>query len=129
MKLLFWIWCFPQQLLGFIISLFFGKRIVEIEKYKQSNIYWIKNWKRGVSLGQYVLLGDVYKSPELYNNTIKHEYGHTIQSLIFGPTYLIIIALPSITMNIISQLNKNFAKNYFKRWPENWADKLGGVKR
>ena len=33
---------------------------------------------------------------ELSKRLLVHEYGHTIQSLILGPLYLIVIGIPSI---------------------------------
>ena len=32
---------------------------------------------------------------ELSKRLLVHEYGHTIQSLIFGPLYLIVMGIPS----------------------------------
>jgi len=67
--------------------------------------------------------------------TTKHEYGHTIQSMIFGPLYLIVVGLPSVMQNIIGViLLRRFDKHeysyaYYNRYPEKWADRLGGVEK
>ena len=66
---------------------------------------------------------------------MKHEYGHTIQSRILGPFYLIIIGLPSLIGNIYDQIaHKNWSLKdsciwYYNQPWEKWADKLGGVDR
>ena len=39
---------------------------------------------------------EVYTKEEMSRRLLVHEYGHTIQSLIFGPFYLIVMGLPSI---------------------------------
>ena len=125
-NLVFYTWCLPQTALGHLVLLFI-KNTTE-EKYKQATIFWMDN-RFGVSLGKFIFLGRNYR-----RETIKHEYGHVIQGFIFGPLYLIIIGLPSITQNIISIFSQKFgkgiyARNYYNRYPENWADKLGGVSR
>ena len=126
---LLWIWQLPQHLLAIIIYLILiiSKKIVAIDNFLSSKVYWA-NISWGVSLGNYIFLGGAYSD----GVTVKHEYGHSIQSKIFGPLYLLIIGLPSITMNILSVIlfyrgNKKFYKNYYNRWPESQADKLGKV--
>jgi len=79
----------------------------------------------GVSLGDYIIIN----KDHLTDIIIKHEYGHSLQSRKLGWLYLLIVGVPSITMNILTRVKLLKAENYYKRWPENWADKLGGVTR
>ena len=66
---------------------------------------------------------------------MKHEYGHSIQSRILGPAYLLIIGIPSLLGNIYDRVfNKEWKYSKSCRWYynqpwEKWADKLGGVDR
>jgi len=121
---------FPQHILGFLVWLFLCKKIVEKETIGVATVYWVGNWNYGVSLGTMIFLGTIYKTTkDAGETTKKHEYGHTIQSVILGPLYLIIVGIPSITFNIISRLSNEFGKDYYKRYPENWADKISGIKR
>ncbi len=127
---MFIIWELPQFLLSLIMKRLFKKRIVREETYKGSKILRLKDTYWGVSLGKYIFLSENHKDMM----TIKHEYGHSIQSRILGPLYLIIICLPSISMNIISTVlyrmgYPQFGFNYYNRWPETWADSLGDVDR
>jgi hypothetical protein len=46
-----------------------------------------------------------------------------------GPLYLFIVGIPSVTMNMLTKAKILKRENYYKRWPETWADKLGKVKR
>lgn len=122
-KVLLWLWQLPQNLLGLLVILFTGA-------HKTAECY--RTTKRfGASLGEYVILGDVYANA----TTIKHEQGHQKQSKYLGPLYLILIGLPSASGNVWDRL-------FHKKWPvskriswyyslpwEAWADKLGGVKR
>ncbi len=120
-----WTWCLPQSLLGSIYTITYKNKIINKKNYKNISLIIIKtNMFEGLSLGKFIFIN---KENQNNLNTIKHEYGHTLQNYIFGPLYLIIITLPSSIQFWISKYNKNFKKNYFKRFPENWANKLGKV--
>lgn len=61
-------------------------------------------------------------------NCLEHEYGHTIQSLILGPLYLIIIGIPSTLWGFLPCCNvKRKAKSisYFSFFTEKWANFFG----
>lgn len=116
-----WTWELPQTLLGFILKLIYS--VEKTENYNDIKLVHLAKSRIGISLGRYIL---VHKKPLV--RTKKHEYGHCRQSKYFGPLYLIIIGLPSITLNVLSQLiGGKFSDNYYNRFPENWADKLGKV--
>lgn len=56
-----------------------------------------KNWG-GVELGAVALCGNYSKnSPYWFDHTRKHEFGHALQHLIFGPLFIFVVALPSAT--------------------------------
>ena len=75
----------------------------------------------GVSLGRYVFtnMQDGWISYD-------HEFGHSIQSLILGPLYLIIIGIPSslLAANISDAMNKR----YYWFYTEKWADSIMGIR-
>lgn len=121
---MFYIWQLPQHLLALVILLLYKKQIIATEQYETSIVYWLGKARWGVSLGWYIFLGQRYNSI-----TVQHEYGHSIQSKYLGWLYLLIVGLPSITMNILTRFGILKIENYYKRWPESWADKLGRVKR
>ena len=134
MRVLLYIWQLPQNLLALILtgifSLKYGKPIWG--DYKGINYVWFKGWRSGVSLGNYVLIGDWYSDRI---DTVSHEYGHTRQSLFLGPLYLLLIGLPSGLGNL---WDRTFHKNwdwydsykwYYSQPWEAWADRLGGVDR
>jgi hypothetical protein len=121
----------PQNLLGLIlIVLFRGKKL---QDYNDKKVYLVKGYFI-ISLGDYILISKRwYNSWDVYSpwvdRFLAHEYGHCRQSEILGPLYLIIVGIPSFIFNQISQHNRKFAVNYYNRFPENWADKLGKVER
>ena len=121
-KVLLYLYQLPQNIIGLLLLCFYKHEIKE----KHGIIYYhCQGFSGGISLGQYILVGDEYE------NTIKHEYGHLIQSRLLGPLYLLIIGLPSITWaGLIYGIIVNETHNgYYKFYTERWADKLAGVKR
>lgn len=125
---LLYLWQLPQNLLGLCV-IKFTKAIKK--SHKTGIVYWCTNkYRFGVSLGNYIIIGG-YAS----DNTVKHEHGHQYQSLYLGWLYLLIVGLPSIVRNIwdrIAHRKWSYIKRnnwYYKGFPENWADKIGVVKR
>ena len=121
-----------QNILGLIlIVLFRGKKFIY---YNDKKVYLVK-CDFSVSLGDYILISERWHTrymnscPSCFDRLLAHEYGHCRQSEILGPLYLVIVGVPSFIFNQISQRNGKFAINYYNRFPENWADKLGNVER
>ncbi len=96
------------------------------------------NDKSSVSLGMFVFvtkepyfydkLKDEYSKEELSKRLLVHEYGHTIQSLILGPLYLIVIGIPSTLWGFLPNLSKKRKDeqiSYFSFFTESWANRLG----
>lgn len=122
MKVIKWVWQFPQNLLGLLV-IFFTKA------KKHENICWkTDKYRFGVSLGNYIIFGKNFSNIDYF-----HEKGHQIQSLYLGPLYLFIIGLPSLIGNIYDRLaHRNWTYErrvlwyYHQPW-EMWADHLSGV--
>ena len=125
-SIIMYFWQLPQNILGLllIIVLKLTNNIKRKGIYNKKHIYYLsKPIFYGISLGNYIIIYNGYKK------TLKHEYGHCKQSEYLGFLYLFVVGLPSITMNVLSTLKILKEKNYYERWPENWADKLGNVNR
>lgn len=121
-KLLLYVWQLPQEIIGYFLVL--------ILKGKQSKcgiigIYTVPNlFHSGISLGDYIIFDSRIELSEI---DVLHEYGHQLQSRMLGPLYLLIVGIPSLIGNIYSRIKKKDNKWYYSRFPENWADKLGGI--
>lgn len=127
LEIINWTWCLPQNIVGFFVKLFL--KGYKVGTYKNANLY-VCNLRGGaISLGKYLL----FSQKEFSNiQTIKHEYGHFLQSLMLGWVYLLVVGFPSFLWANLKYFDKYRCKkkiSYFDRYPENWADKLGGVKR
>lgn len=69
----------------------------------------------------------IFTTPECNENTIKHETGHSVQSLMFGWFFHILVSLPSVCLFWYKRLTNKDQKFYHSHWPENHADKCGHV--
>ena len=122
-QVILWIWQFPQNLVGLLLLL-----ILQGEtKHKLNTIrfYYFKTFPGGITLGEYIIVG------AKQNLTVRHEFGHVLQSRYLGPLYLIIIGIPSIIhagINNIIGCCKKHDEGYYHFWTEKWANKLGNVK-
>jgi hypothetical protein len=57
---------------------------------------------------------------------IKHEYGHTKQSHMLGPFYLIVIGAPSFFWAWLGdKYRQKHDVSYYDFYTESWANKLG----
>ena len=122
-NLILFIWQLPQHLLailyiGYLVMM--CKDLGVDSRYKQAIV--IPCVMRGaVTLGCYVFVG----LNSEYRKTVKHELGHTIQSKILGPLYLIVIGIPSITYCSLRRIFPSLReKNYYDFYTEKWANNL-----
>lgn len=69
----------------------------------------------------------IFVTPNCTENVIKHETGHSKQSLYLGPLFHILISIPSICLFLYKRLANKDMKFYHSRYPENWADAEGHV--
>lgn len=69
----------------------------------------------------------IFVTPNCSENVIKHETGHSLQSLMFGLLFHILVSLPSICLFWTKRKKNKDAKWYHSHWPENNADYLGHV--
>ena len=123
-----YLWQLPQNLIGLCIYLF-HKYICKHELLKVRNIdgieyYYAKHVANcGISLGKYIFLDS---DRSLKEKSVRHEYGHQLQSKKYGWLYLIVVGLPSVIGNLIDRYKKI---DYYSLPWEKEADKLGGVYR
>lgn len=130
-----WTWGFFQSALGLLI---FIMHIRDKHYFYHGAV--VTEWenKSSLSLGMFVFvtskpffydkLKNEYTMAELSQRLLVHEYGHTIQSLILGPAYLIVMGIPSTVWGFLPSLNKKRKTegiSYFSFFTERWANCLG----
>ena len=96
------------------------KRGSEVSSYREATLVTRKgrlpyNW--GISLGRFINVGgsrDDIRVPSM----LAHEFGHTLQSRILGPLYIIVVGFPSL---IGCRLPLH---DHRREWYEVWANRL-----
>jgi hypothetical protein len=113
-----WAWQMPQHLLGLFLVWMFGYE----SKYEHrgSVIHVCRTFPSAISLGRYII---VNKDEPV---KVAHECGHSAQSRILGPLYFITIGIWSGIRSLFRLYKKG---HYYDSFPEDWADRLGGVKK
>jgi len=116
-------WGIIQSSLGLMVFLYFLKAPHEIY---HGAIYTKWNLKGGISLGLFIFTPD--KEEIWCQQMAVHEYGHTWQSLMLGPSYLFVVGIPSIIWSKLPkciQMRKDRNLTYSAFYTEKWADGLG----
>ena len=118
-----WTWGLPQTLIGSV--LYFAHRK---DRHFDYNGARATVWDRdaGVSLGKFIFVprkarAGMVSSPEHAKDLadpflLEHEYGHTLQSLLLGPFYLLLVGAPSMIWNRLpyfSRKRKRSGKSYY----------------
>lgn len=126
------LWELPQNIIGLILLFHYFKKNSNLSyEWKETRLF-IKA-PIAISLGSFIFWNtDLSNDIFILTKVNKfHEYGHSIQSIIFGPTYLIIIGITSSIRVLYARYYKKKTNqkwmNYYKGFPEKWADKLGKV--
>jgi len=130
------VWGLPQTFLGFLVFLLCAG--CPHERFCNAVL---TRWKAksSLSLGLFLFVTDnpLYHyggrrtkeaEEEMFRKIAVHEYGHTIQSLIWGPFYLLTVGLPSIVWAWFTPFVRRRAReriSYYAVYPENQANRLG----
>ena len=124
-----WTWGLPQTLAGAGLYLRHRK-----DPHFDYNGAKVTAWNRdsGVSLGKFIFV-PAEKSRQSGKEPVsrfllEHEYGHTIQSLMLGPAYLILVGIPSFAWNRLPYFDrkrKKTGKSYYSAVFERTASEFG----
>lgn len=117
LNILLYIWQLPQNLLGILLLAIYAG---DNGQYKDAIVRRSVKMQGGISLGKYIIV-----SEDATKKSIMHEYGHCRQSIMLGWLFLLIVGLPSILHAVLCNCKDH---SYSSVYPENWANKLGGVK-
>ena len=94
-----WLWQFPQNILALCIEGILCQAAYREGKADGNTIIVNSVLPSAMSLGDYLFV-----SPMSSQESIQHECGHSKQSDILGPLYLIVIGIPSLLHNIVHYL-------------------------
>ena len=119
-----WLWQFPQNMLALCIEGILCEAAYREGKTDGNTIIVNIVLPSAMSLGDYLFV-----NPMSSQKTIQHECGHSKQSDILGPLYLIVIGIPSLLHNMAHYLCSKIGIkwNYYSFYTEYWANKLVGI--
>ena len=135
-RALLYTWELPQSLLGLAYYAYLRLRggILGVER-RPDGRHVVHTRATGLSLGAWVFwarLGGDPVPPER-DVTRAHELGHAVQSRRHGPLYLLTVGLPSVSRAAYAwwHLHRTgrWWDRYYDAWPEDDADRLGGIRR
>lgn len=120
-------WGLPQNLVG-LIGFLILHRSHEWERFHNSYVTYVnaKNFG-GVSLGMFIFI-NAKRDGEWRHDTKIHEYGHTIQSIVLGPVWAAVIAIPSFlwcNLPPCVKARKQKGVSYYWFYCEGWANLWG----
>ncbi len=131
-SVLFYLWQFTfgivQNLIGLAMFVLYKAKGCKSELYHNALITYIdkKNFG-GVSLGMFIFINKNRVGGARHDTKI-HEYGHTVQTMLLGPLWLFVIAIPStIWCNTPYFIKMRKEKNisYYQLYCEGWANICG----
>ncbi len=121
-------WGAPQTLLGLPVFLAGRARGWPVRRYGGAVV---SAWggSSGMSLGLFVFV-PALPAPgappqEKAARLLRHEYGHCRQSLVLGPLYLPVVALPSavwFNLPALRRWRQRTGFDYYRFYTERWAD-------
>lgn len=120
-------WGLPQTVIGLLEFIKHRKELHYI--YHGAIVTECKdNFNISLGLFVFVTADKTGERTARLQRVLDHEYGHTIQSLLLGPLYLLIIGIPSwLWCNVpyFRRMRKQKNISYHSFYTEKWADSLG----
>ena len=112
------IWQLPQLITAVIGLAIFHNYEVYTNKYSGVKVLKVN---KGYFIGGACFSSGpiIFVTPNCDEETIKHETGHSKQSILFGPLFHIIVSIPSICLFWTKRIKKKSTAWYHTHWPEN----------
>ena len=126
-RLLFYLlqftWGLPVNLPGLLVFLCCRRR-ARSERFCNSIVTYLPGNRGGLSLGIFLFLS--VRSTQGRQALLAHEYGHTVQCLLLGPLYWVVVAIPSaVWYHFFAGYRKRHAISYDTLYCERWATACG----
>ena len=118
-----WTWGLPQTLIGFMICL--AHKGAPRRNYHGCIV---TKWKHSGSLGLGMFLFLSERSYDAAADVQVHEFGHSVQSAILGPLFLIVMGIPSFlwcNLKPCRKLRREKGVSYYRLYTESNANWLG----
>lgn len=120
-----WSWGIIQNVVGFCVFLANIRR--RHFRYNGAVVTVWRSRRGSMGLGMFIFLSESAMN-ERREFTLMHEYGHTLQSCILGPLFLLVIGAPSLLwagLPVFRRFREQRGVSYYRFYPERWANFLG----
>lgn len=121
-----WTWGLPQNLVGLFFYLYYRRKGCAHFRYQGAfGVVWTQR-SGSMSMGSFLFMHPSWTPAD--RALLAHEYGHTIQSLFFGPFYLLMVGLPSLLwagLPRFQRFRRETRRGYYTVFPEKQASSLG----
>ena len=122
-----WTWALSQNLVGGIGWLLLRKKY-RWERFNGAVVTYVEaKGFGGVSIGMFIFMNPAHGEGWAHDTRI-HEFGHCVQSVLLGPLYWLVVALPSViwcNLPPIVRWRKKKDVSYYKLYCEGWANVWG----
>lgn len=125
-------WCLFQNIAGALLFLCIPGRKPCLRYHRAFVRYWSLQYS--MCMGLFVFLtghhGRYARKEDMNRESfsiLRHEYGHTRQSLLLGPFYFLLVALPSAIwcgLPWCKRYRQNKKIPYYHFYTESWANRL-----
>ncbi len=127
-------WGIIQNALGILILI-----ILTIINPRRKHSYYhgalVTHWKFSFSCGCGMFIFYGHENADDASEVLVHEYGHTLQSVVLGPLFMFVIAIPSMVWaftpcfgRMRKEKNIPYVSFYPESWANAWGEKITGLK-
>ena len=119
-----YIWQLPQNIVGLLLLVFITGEV----KHRLGSIrfFYAKSFPGGITLGEYIIVGTRQEF------TVRHEFGHVLQSRYLGPLFIPVVGVFSLVHAGVSDMVgccERHKEGYYHFWTEAWANRLAGIRK
>ena len=125
-----WTWGIVQNICGLVVFL-----ILKVKNPNNKLIRYngaiISQWSVNGSMGLGMFIFDGHQNKDDHEETIVHEYGHTVQSAILGPLFIPLIGIPSFIwanfpyfVRLRKRKKISYMNLYCEKWASNWGERV-----
>lgn len=125
-----WTWGIVQNIAGLVL---FCANINKNHYRFNGAVVTEWHYRRGsVGLGMFIFVSVPRNGadPAALEKVTRHEYGHTLQSIILGPLFFPVIGLPSLlwcALPCFKKYRKRNGVSYYRFYTERWANRLAKI--
>lgn len=130
-RFLYWLLQLTWGILQNLLGLFLWLILTVLKPCRKRFVYhgaFVSQWRLKFSMGLGLFIFYGHEGAPDAAEVLVHEYGHTIQSVILGPLFVLVIGIPSLCWAFLPcfvRMRKKRNIYYLDAYCESWANRLG----